>query len=51
MYSEGETNDTIYVSDGKRDVVDDCGGGTDTVYFDEGLDDVDQTSCENLVPR
>ncbi|MBA2713700.1 MAG: hypothetical protein H0U55_09140 [Rubrobacteraceae bacterium] len=51
VYSQDETDDTIYVSDGEPDVVDDCGDGTDTVYFDGGLDEVNQTTCENLVPR
>jgi hypothetical protein len=31
--------------------VDDCGEGTDTVYFDEGLDEVDPITCENRIPR
>jgi len=49
--STGATNDTIYVSDGERDTVG-CGGGTDTVYFDKGVDTfIDNSSCENRVPR
>ena len=49
--SQRETDDTIHVSDGERDAVDDCGEGTDTVYFDEGLDEVDPITCENRIPR
>lgn len=30
-----------------------CGDGTDAVYFDEGLDEIDlaRKTCENLVPE
>jgi len=49
--SQGATDDTIYVTDGERDVVESCGDGTDTVYLDGGLDQVDQGSCETLIPR
>jgi Ca2+-binding RTX toxin-like protein len=49
--SQGGTNDTIYVSDGERDTVG-CGRGTDTVYFDKGIDKfLDNSGCENRVPR
>ncbi|CAN5779996.1 hypothetical protein BH18ACT11_BH18ACT11_21460 [soil metagenome] len=49
--SEGTTNDTIYISDGERDTVK-CGGGTDTVYFDKGIDKfVINSSCENRIPK
>jgi hypothetical protein len=51
VYSQDDANDAIYVSDGERDVVQSCGNGTDTVYFDDGLDKVDKSSCETLVPR
>ena len=51
MYSEGGTNDTIYVSDGERDTVS-CGGGKDTVYFDKGLDKFRlHSGCENRIPK
>ena len=52
VYSRQQTDDTFYVADGERDTVSDCGDGTDTVYFDEGLDEVDLRggTCENLVP-
>ena len=49
--SQGATDDTIYVTAGERDVVESCGDGTDTVYLDGGLDQVDQGSCETLIPR
>jgi hypothetical protein len=50
--SEGDINDTVYILDGERDVVEDCGDGTDTVYFDEGLDKfVDNSGCEKRVPK
>lgn len=49
--SQRETDDTIHVTDGERDAVDDCGEGTDTVYFDEGLDEVDPGTCEDRIPR
>ena len=49
--SREDTNDTIYVSDGQRDTVG-CGDGTDTVYFDKGIDKfVDNSGCENRVPK
>ena len=51
MDSREDTNDTIYVSDGQRDTIG-CGGGTDTVYFDKGIDKfVDNSGCENRVPK
>ncbi len=39
----------VYARDGERDEID-CGPGEDTVYYDEGLDAVDQASCEKLNP-
>jgi hypothetical protein len=53
VYSRPQTDDTFYVADGERDTVADCGDGPDTVYFDEGLDEVDLRggTCENLIPR
>jgi Ca2+-binding RTX toxin-like protein len=49
--SSGATSDTIYISDGERDTVG-CGGGTDTVYFDNGVDRfIYNSSCEHRVPR
>ena len=51
MDSQGGTNDTIYISDGERDTVS-CGGGTDTVYFDKGLDKFKlHNGCENRIPK
>ena len=44
----GPKNDTILARDGHRDVVE-CGRDTDTVYFDEELDQI-QGDCENLNP-
>jgi Ca2+-binding RTX toxin-like protein len=43
----GPGNDTIDARDEESDFVD-CGRGTDTVFFDEGLDQV--VNCENLNP-
>lgn len=48
--SNGVVNDTIYVRDGERDAVD-CGRGTDTVYFDRGIDSVNPANCERRFPR
>jgi Ca2+-binding RTX toxin-like protein len=49
--SDGDTNDKIYVADGERDRVE-CGGGKDTVYFDRGTDRfVDNSGCENRIPK
>ncbi len=48
IQSKEEVDDTIYVRDGERDHVS-CGNGTDTVYFDEGID-VIKTNCERLNP-
>lgn len=42
-------DDTIDVRDGEKDTVD-CGPGTDTVFFDEGIDSVTNT-CENRNPQ
>lgn len=45
-------DDTIYLADGELDTVRSCGGGTDTVYFDTGLDEFKADSdCENRMPR
>jgi hypothetical protein len=43
-------NDTIYAVDGERDRIS-CGQGTDTVYFDRGVDSVNPLNCENRRPR
>ena len=51
MYSQGETDDTVYISDEEHDVVEECGDSTDTVYFDKDLDQVDQSTCENRISR
>jgi hypothetical protein len=50
-YSQGETDDTVYISDEEHDVVEECGDSTDTVYFDKDLDQVDQSTCENRISR
>jgi hypothetical protein len=42
--------DTIYAQDGEKDTIS-CGGGTDTVYFDRGIDSVNPVNCENLNPQ
>lgn len=42
-------DDTIYVQDGERDKVRSCAEGTDTVYFDRRLDEVNPTNCENRI--
>ena len=44
------TSDTIRAADDERDTVN-CGGGTDTIYFDRGLDEVNPLSCENRHPQ
>ena len=45
----GTADDTIDVADGDGGDTVDCGPGTDTVFFDEGLDTV-ISNCENLNP-
>jgi Ca2+-binding RTX toxin-like protein len=44
----GPGDDTIDVKDGQTDSVD-CGLGTDTVFFDEGIDSL-ADDCENPNP-
>jgi Ca2+-binding RTX toxin-like protein len=46
--SEGVVKDTIYARDGEKDNIK-CGGGIDTVYFDEGIDSPDLSTCENRI--
>jgi Ca2+-binding RTX toxin-like protein len=47
--SIGRATDTIYAQDGERDEIS-CGPKTDTVYYDEGIDSVNLSNCENLNP-
>jgi Ca2+-binding RTX toxin-like protein len=42
-------DDTIYAQDGERDKIRTCAGGTDTVYFDKGIDEVNPLTCENRI--
>jgi Ca2+-binding RTX toxin-like protein len=42
------SRDTIYAQDGEEDNIS-CGGGNDTVYFDEGLDSVNPLNCEHRI--
>jgi hypothetical protein len=42
--SGGEGDDTILADDGQVDYIS-CGPGTDTVYFDQGIDQV-SPDCE-----
>jgi hypothetical protein len=39
---------TIYAQDGERDIIS-CGGGTDTVYFDKGIDSISPIGCEKRI--
>jgi Ca2+-binding RTX toxin-like protein len=43
----GKDNDVIVAADGVKDIID-CDEGDDTVFFDEGLDEV--SNCENQNP-
>jgi Ca2+-binding RTX toxin-like protein len=48
----GPHDDTIYLTDGERDRVISCGGGTDTIYFDRGLDKIRMgASCGERHPQ
>ena len=47
--SGGSSLNTIYAEDGERDVIG-C-GGEDTVYFDQGIDEVNRLNCENRNPE
>ncbi len=46
--SGGVANDTIRVRDNEHDVVS-CGGGTDKVFFDKGIDSVHPLNCEERI--
>jgi Ca2+-binding RTX toxin-like protein len=46
----GQTEDTIYAQDGERDEIR-CGGKTDTVYYDAGIDAVNLAACENRITQ
>ena len=48
VVSGGEGNDEIRANDGQVDHIS-CGGGTDVVYFDQGIDRVSST-CEDQRP-
>jgi hypothetical protein len=50
MASYGYHDDTFYAQDGERDTIG-CGDGTDTVYFDNGIDAINARSCEKLVGK
>ncbi len=49
--SSDDLDDTIYLQDGERDKVSSCAGGTDTVYFDRRIDEVDPINCENRITQ
>ncbi len=49
--SSDDFDDTIYLQDGERDKVSSCAGGTDTVYFDKRIDDVNPVNCENRITQ
>jgi Ca2+-binding RTX toxin-like protein len=42
------SKDTIYAQDGEEDNIS-CASGTDTVYFDEGVDSVNPLNCEHRI--
>ncbi len=46
--SHGDVDDIIHADDGERDRVF-CGNGSDRVYVDRGLDDVNTTNCETIL--
>jgi len=48
--SDGPVEDTIYATDGEVDTVS-CGPGTDTVYFDRGIDSINPLSCERRIAQ
>ncbi len=43
----GSGNDRIVATEGNKDIID-CGTGTDTVFYDVGLDTI--KGCENKNP-
>ncbi|MGH3144200.1 MAG: hypothetical protein ACRDTR_00185 [Rubrobacter sp.] len=48
--SNGRVNDTINADDNTQDKVS-CGSGQDTVFYDEGVDNVKPVGCETLIAR
>jgi Ca2+-binding RTX toxin-like protein len=45
----GPGNDTIKAVDNEKDIIV-CGGGNDTVFFDQGIDILSAAACENKRP-